>query len=229
MTITPFIAIVDRAIVENISGRCNQWVSIGRSLTKLTSNPVQFVRGRKELSVVYFVYGSTYLTANTTETVCRKYDIPIATPKFVLVSAVNIATTIVKDKYLAKVFGNSSPGAIPWITYSLWCTRDALTILAAFVIPNIMAKMATDLGYNRKRSEVIAQFLSPILLQTISTPIHILGFDYYNKPESTVTQRFAMLKKEYVKSTAARMLRMTPAYGIGGVINLKLMQAFRKS
>jgi len=96
------------------------------------------------------------LTANTTETVCRKYDIPIATPKFVLVSAVNIATTIVKDKYLAKVFGNSSPGAIPWITYSLWCTRDALTILAAFVIPNIMAKMATDLGYNRKRSEVIA-------------------------------------------------------------------------
>jgi len=39
----------------------------------------------------------------------------------------------------------------------------------------------------------------------------------------------AMLKKEYVKSTAARMLRMTPAYGIGGVINLKLMQSFRKS
>jgi len=70
-TITPFIAIVDRAIVENISGRCNQWVSIGRSLTKLTSSPIQFIRGRKELSVVYFVYGSTYVTANVTDTVCR--------------------------------------------------------------------------------------------------------------------------------------------------------------
>ena len=67
------------------------------------------------------------------------------------------------------------------------------------------------------------------MLQTISTPIHILGFDYYNKPESNVYQRLAMLKREYVKSTAARMLRMTPAYGIGGVINLKLMQSFRKS
>ena len=105
---------------------------------------------------MYFVYGSTYVTANTTETVCRKYGIPIATPKFFLVSLVNICTTIYKDKYLARIFGNSSPGAIPAITYGLWCTRDALTILAAFVIPNIMAKMATDLGYNRKRSEVIA-------------------------------------------------------------------------
>ena len=156
MTITPFIAIVDRAIVENISGRCNQWVSIGRSLTKLTSNPVQFVKGRKELTVVYFVYGSTYLTANTTDTVCRKYDIPIATPKFVLVSLVNISTTIVKDKYLARIFGNSSPGKIPGITYGLWCTRDALTILAAFVIPQKMASLAVSFGYNRKRSEVIA-------------------------------------------------------------------------
>ena len=114
------------------------------------------MKGRKELSVVYFVYGSTYLTANTTDTVCRKYDIPIATPKFVLVSVVNIATTIVKDKYLARIFGNSSPGKIPGITYGLWCTRDALTILAAFVIPQKMASLAVSFGYNRKRSEVIA-------------------------------------------------------------------------
>jgi hypothetical protein len=97
---------------------------------------------------------------------------------------VNIATTLVKDKYLARIFGNSSAGAIPWTTYGLWCARDALTILAAFVVPVKMADYACTMGYNRKRSEVIAQFLSPILLQTISTPIHILGFDYYNKPEN---------------------------------------------
>ena len=36
-----------------------------------------------------------------------------------------------------------------------------------------------------------------------------------------------MLKREYLKSVAARMLRMTPAYGIGGVLNLKLMQYFK--
>ena len=114
------------------------------------------MRGRKELSVVYFVYGSTYLTANTTDTVCRTYGIPMAAPKFVLVSAVNIATTIVKDRYLARIFGNSTPGKIPFTTYGLWCFRDALTILAAFVVPNKMADFATSLGYNRKRSEVIA-------------------------------------------------------------------------
>ena len=65
-------------------------------------------------------------------------------------------TTIVKDKYLARIFGNSSPGKIPGITYGLWCTRDALTILAAFVIPQKMASLAVSFGYNRKRSEVIA-------------------------------------------------------------------------
>ena len=153
----------------------------------------------------------------------------MATPKFVLVSAVNIATTVVKDRYLARIFGNSSPGNIPLTTYGLWCTRDALTILAAFVVPQKLANLAVSAGYNRKRSEVIAQFLSPIMLQTISTPIHILGFDYYNKPNNSFEKRVQMLKREYFKSTAARMLRMTPAYGIGGVINLKLMQAFRKS
>lgn len=141
--------------------------------------------GRKELSVVYFVYGSTYVTANVTDTVCRQYGIPIATPKFILVSMVNISTTIVKDKYLAKIFGNSSPGNIPMTTYGLWCSRDALTILAAFVVPQMFANFAVTAGYNRKRSEVIAQFLSPILLQTVSTPIHILGFDYYNKPKNS--------------------------------------------
>lgn len=155
-SVTPFIAMVDRAIVENISGRCNLWVSLGRSLNKLTSNPVRFVRGRKELAPVWFVYGSTYLTANTTDTVCRMYGIPIATPKFILVSVVNITTTVYKDRYLARLFGSSAPSAVPWSTYGMWCTRDALTIAAAFVVPQKMAEIATKVGYNRKRAEGMA-------------------------------------------------------------------------
>jgi hypothetical protein len=34
------------------------------------------------------------------------------------------------------------------------------------------------------------------------------------------------LKREYAKSVAARMLRMTPAYGIGGVCNIRLRRYF---
>lgn len=30
------------------------------------------------------------------------------------------------------------------------------------------------------------------------------------------------LRQEYVKTLLARMIRMTPAYGVGGVLNLKL-------
>lgn len=39
-------------------------------------------------------------------------------------------------------------------------------------------------------------------------------------------ERFTFLRREYGKSLAARMLRMTPAYGIGGVLNLKLRRHF---
>lgn len=85
-------------------------MSLGRSLKEFGFTPIQFFKGRKELPVVYFVYGGTYLTANVTDTVCRTYNIPMEAPKFILVSFVNLATTIIKDRYLARLFGASAPG-----------------------------------------------------------------------------------------------------------------------
>jgi hypothetical protein len=56
----------------------------------------------------------------------------------------------------------------------------------------------------------------------------MLGFDIYNNPHLSFAERMPLMKREYFKSVAARMLRMTPAYGIGGVINLRLMQYFKR-
>lgn len=169
------------------------------------------------------VYGSTYASANSTDTFCRLYGIPVEGPKFIIVSAVNIATTLIKDRALAKMFGTKAPTAIPYRTLGLWSARDCSTIMAAFILPQMIADRMVASGYNKRKSEVSAQFLSPLLLQFVTTPFHILGFDIYNDPQRRFSERLPFLKQEYCKSVGARMIRMTPAYGIGGVLNLYLM------
>lgn len=42
-TISPFIAMVDRAIIENISGKRCQWVSLSRSVRKLYGAPLAYI------------------------------------------------------------------------------------------------------------------------------------------------------------------------------------------
>ena len=69
-TISPAIAMVDRAIIENISGKNSQWKSLGNSVSELAANPFRFLRTKKEIHWVYFVYGNTYTAANVTETMC---------------------------------------------------------------------------------------------------------------------------------------------------------------
>jgi hypothetical protein len=140
------------------------------------------------------VYGSTYASANATDTLCRAYGIPVEGPKFMIVSAVNIATTLIKDRALAKMFGTKAPSAIPYRTVGLWGARDSSTIMAAFILPPIIADKLVAQGYNQKKSEVSAQFLSPLLLQFLTTPFHILGFDIYNDPKKRFLERIPMLK-----------------------------------
>jgi hypothetical protein len=62
---------VDRAIIENISGKNSQWASLGRSLRHFSRGPMTFLMSKKEVRWVWFVYGNTYLAANSTDIVCR--------------------------------------------------------------------------------------------------------------------------------------------------------------
>ena len=105
-SISPAIATVDRAIVENLSGATTQTASLVKAVKEFSHNPVTFVRARKEIRWVFFVYGSTYTTANCVEILCKEYGIPVAAPKFMIVSTVNILSTVVKDRFLARMFGN---------------------------------------------------------------------------------------------------------------------------
>ena len=226
-SVSPFIGIVDRAIVENISGKNSLVRSLKRSTYNLAKNPFRFVSTKKEVRWVLFVTGNTYAAANVTDTVCQNYGVPVETPKLFVVSAVNIFTTLCKDRALARMFGTKAPQALPLSTFSLWIFRDVMVILSAFIVPPIISKHLVNQGFDESKSRVFSQFFSPLLLQVFITPVHMLGFDIYNSPYKTLSKRMPMLKREYFKTVFARMLRMTPAYGIGGVLNLKLMEHLR--
>lgn len=53
------------------------------------------------------------------------------------------------------------------------------------------------------------------------TPIHLLGIDFYNFQNKQFSERIKYLKPVYLPSVGIRMVRMSAAYGIGGVNNRK--------
>ena len=56
-------------------------------------------------------------------------------------------------------------------------------------------------------------------MQLFSTPLHLFGLDLYNRPNISLTERFSFIRTQYFKTAVARMSRILPAFGIGGIIN----------
>lgn len=50
-------------------------------------------------------------------------------------------------------------------------------------------------------------------------PFHLLALSLYNNPEMTIKERTASMKSLYTETLWARMARVLPCYGAGGVIN----------
>jgi hypothetical protein len=118
---------------------------------------------------------------------------------------------------------------VPFRSYSLYTIRDSLTIFASFNLPSMIATYLTEThSLPLHQSKTIAQLVTPCAVQLASTPLHLLGMDYYNSPQSTNGQRWEFVKREYVGTTLARMGRIFPAYGIGGVCNTYLRERGKK-
>lgn len=75
----------------------------------------------------------------------------------------------------------------------------------------------------------LAQFACPALMQFISTPMHLLGLDLYNRqPPGGLrfgTERWPRIRRDYISSSFARMGKIVPAYGVGGVVNVNMRKA----
>jgi len=102
--------------------------------------------------------------------------------------------------------------------------------------------LASTLTKNQYNADITAQLVTPCAAQALSSPLHLIGLDLYNNPARTSAERLitvhslhllltssshlgrdlfrmAFVRQEYVGTTLARMGRIFPAYGIGGVVN----------
>jgi len=221
--VSPFIAIVDRSIIENTNGKTPLVQGLKQGFATFFSQPHKFITTR-QFRLVFAIYFSTYLTANVIDTsseFLEREHGETAAAKFICTTAVNMSVCIYKDRAFTRMFGTVASKPLPALSYLLFASRDSLTILSSFNAPPIVSKWIQAEGIldSKKASDTISQLACPAVMQVISTPLHLLGLDMYNNAKATPGQRFSLIRREYVKSVLARVARIAPAFGVGGVGN----------
>jgi len=218
MGIAPIVAIIDKAIFQNASGASNLTKSIKSSIKSISEKPKNLFS--VEFRYIFLIYSGTYSSSNIIDSLCKKNKINSDLPKFIGISFINTILAIIKDRKFVKLYGLIEPKKIPLRSYSMWSSRDALTIACAFIVPGKFASyLHKTKNWSKGKSEKIAQLFCPIFLQFFSTPLHLLGMNYYNIEKKEFRKRLNFVKREYFKSVGARMISIFPAYGIGGIVN----------
>ena len=118
------------------------------------------------------------------------------------------------------MFGTIAPRAVPLPTYALFAARDTMTIFFSFNLPARVSPWVEASGV--RRPEVVAQLLAPAACQVFSTPLHLWGLDLYNRERRVAGGwggRWKRVRGEWGRSALARMGRIVPAFGVGGVVN----------
>lgn len=220
--------------MENASGRRSLAASLRSSFSSLLLRP-QTILWSKPFALIFMLYGGTYLTANTLDTANSTVKNKPATTvtsgpaKFASSSAANIGLCIYKDQVFVRLFGppGVAPRPVTLPSYILFAARDCLTIFASFNLPPILGPAFTQHTSERIQrymsGQTMAQFAAPAAVQFISTPVHLLGLDIYNREGRLGwADRWRAVRKNWAVSTAARICRIVPAFGVGGVVNFKI-------
>ncbi|KAI9720255.1 MAG: hypothetical protein M1812_003073 [Candelaria pacifica] len=237
--VAPIITVIDRGIVENASGRSKLMTSISTSIKNLITRPHNFVFS-KPFGLIFALYFGTYVTANLLDTVTstitnRPASTVTAGPaKFIATSSANLSLCLYKDSQFTRLYGPPGvPRPIPPASYLLFTLRDCITIFASFNLPPLVAPLLpiSD-NIEKKISRLsMAQFVAPAAVQLVSTPLHLLGLDLYNRPRDGVNgwERWGKVRRDWGLSSLARMCRIIPAFGVGGVVNMRVRKALMES
>ncbi|KAE8150940.1 hypothetical protein BDV25DRAFT_103720 [Aspergillus avenaceus] len=242
--ITPAVMILDRLVVEKSSHNQPLLPAFRRHLWLSVTQPATFLTSRPSL-LVWSLYTATFAAANVTETLLdRVYpnvDHAISgMATFMSTFVVNSSVGIWKDIKFAQLFGHSpapkpapTPAAspspklarvgrsIPLATYSAFLLRDGLTIFGSFSLPAMVSSSVPDWIASREYLKILfAQLAIPASIQLVSTPIHLLGLDLYNRPVAIPARdRMARVSRDWIGASLTRMCRIIPAFGIGGFAN----------
>jgi hypothetical protein len=214
LSVAPVVSAVDKALAENASGKATLWNSFKGTMLEVAFKPATYFRS-PTFAYIWLVYGSTYVAANVVDTICARKKMDPGLPKWAATSTVNTSTCIAKDRAFAKLFGASVPVGVPMGSYAAWLGRDVISMGVIFTLPPILGKKVAGVFGSEKAGTLVAQFGLPLVLQTVTTPMHLLGYEIYNNPNGTVADRIKFLQKDYFKNVGLRMVRMVPPWSVG--------------
>lgn len=197
-------------------------LALMNGMKSLAFQPAYFFR-QPSFLFIWGVYSGTYIVANSIEATCERSNQSSFYLKFFGSSMANITLSVLKDKAFAKMFADPSkptPKPMVFTSYACFASRDSMSILASFSLPGLVAtQMQNKVGMSKGTSDTIAQLITPVTMQIFNTPFHLLGLDLYNREDAQMSKRRQFMQREYFKTMLARMARIFPAYGIGGVVN----------
>lgn len=208
---TPFIATLDRAVTENASGRNTIYGSATSSFREILKSPLTFLKA-PAFRWVLFVYGTTYCTNNLFDTYSSHFRRDVAMEKWLGASAINSTASMLKDRAFAALFGATAvPGTVPLGSYLAWGSRDLMSMAFFVSLPPLVGHELAKHTGNERLSYYAAQFMMPLLLQFVTSPIHLLGFDFYNNRNASVRARVgSMLKHRHASGLHAASALMSP-------------------
>lgn len=219
--VTPIISAVDKALAENASGKAQLFPSFFGTLKESVKHPIKFIRS-PQFFWVWLTYSGTYMAANLVETIAAKKKVDAAFPKWVSTSATNTVLCIQKDRAFAKLFGTKVAANVPLGSYAAWLGRDVISMGVFFTLPPIVGREVAKYTGSERSGYYSAQIALPLLLQFVTTPMHLLGYDVYNNPNGTVADRMKFLQKDYFKNVGIRMIRMAPPWSFGTIGNKEM-------
>jgi hypothetical protein len=254
--VAPFLTVVDKAIVHSAAGNHTLMQSGIESIKGMVRNPIQYLKSPTFL-FMWAAYAATYSTANSLKTIVEHKEYASAMRKeegdrinkgpssnsmalgkvgiFLGTTFVNSSASIVKDRAYARMFGSAVPTNIPRMTYALWMTRDLTVVGSSFILPDLFSgRIAEQYDMDPKYAHSIAQFAMPVAMQLIAGPLHYMGLDLYNRrlPDTmswreAIVDRSKSLCRGFVPVVLARIARIAPGYGIGGVMNTHYRDSYR--
>ncbi|KAJ5348276.1 uncharacterized protein N7506_001529 [Penicillium brevicompactum] len=166
------------------------------------------------------LFGQPKTTTPTPTPATAPTPTPTSTPTHTTTTTPNPSTTSSTSSTLktARSIGRTR---IPVATYSAFLLRDGLTIFGSFSLPAMVSASIPDSIASQEYLKIlIAQLAIPASIQLISTPIHLLGLDLYNRPQVMPSkERIGRVSRDWIGASLLRMCRIIPAFGIGGFVN----------
>ncbi|KAH8730552.1 hypothetical protein GQ44DRAFT_606517 [Phaeosphaeriaceae sp. PMI808] len=231
--VSPLIAAIDRAVVENAaSSRHPLLPTLRLHILSLFRQPRLFFAAKPFL-YVWALYASTYTTANSVESISKAViskgdQILINSITFLSTCVVNVPLGIWKDIRFVQAYGQQTTPIVTPIVGATFLLRDATTIFGSINLPPMISKSISDSHFDDPAMKMATlQLAVPIFSQVVATPIHLLALDFYNNPQKEGSpSRAARMRRNVLPTTAMRCSRIIPAFGIGLIANTGLRKYF---